>query len=448
MLNVAKIDKQERSAGEQKGSVVVEQVSKRFRKTTLAKKSYDTFKSGVVGGLRLSHRVADGYFYALNDITVNLSPGQSVGIIGRNGSGKSTLLKLIAGIYHPDSGRVAVNGKLSALIELGAGFHPDFSGRENVYLGGIMYGLSRKEIDARFNDIVSFAELEDFIDDPVRTYSSGMYMRLGFSLAIHTDPDVLLVDEVLAVGDASFVHRCHDVISEFRRKGKTLVFVTHDLPSVVRWCDEAVWLDKGVVRKRGNPKLVIDSYLGALKDDEEQFLEYDNSQRHSLQTQAPKDAATACQRQDNEHRWGSREVEILNVSIHDKSDSKRWIFDTDEPVCIEIEYVVNSAVEDLVFGIGVLRADGAVVHGTNTEIEDVKVPIASRCGARGVVKYVIDALGLVEDTYYIDVAAHRSDGAAYDYHHQQYKFVVRCDKRYHGIWVPAHRWEFCNVDGV
>src|ERR687897_686342 len=174
---------------------------------------------------------------------------------------KSTMLKLVAGITRPTSGTVTVNGRISALIELGAGFHPEISGRENVFINGIMLGLSKKEIAKRFDSIVEFAELEDFIDAPVKTYSSGMYMRLGFAVAIHVDPDVLLVDEVLAVGDEGFTHKCLDKFAEFKRRGRTVLLVTHALDLVTRFCDEALWLDSGVARVQGDPKRVVDAYL-------------------------------------------------------------------------------------------------------------------------------------------------------------------------------------------
>src|SRR5574337_2089544 len=203
-------------------------------------------------------------FQALKGVTLAVERGQTLGIIGCNGSGKSTLLKLLARILQPDSGRVEVNGKVSALLELGAGFHPEFTGRENVLINGIVLGLTKKEVKRRFPEIVRFAELEPFIDEPVRTYSSGMYMRLGFAVAVHTDPDILLIDEVLAVGDEIFQKKCAEKIVEFQRKGKTIILVSHDLSAAERWCDEVVWLDEGAVRGRGTPKQVIGLYLQAI----------------------------------------------------------------------------------------------------------------------------------------------------------------------------------------
>jgi len=418
------------------GGVRIDSVSKRFRRRTVKKKSYSTVKSSLLSRISERRRDRGNLLTALEDISIEVAPGSALGVIGRNGSGKSTLLKLIAGIYQPSEGQVSVNGKVSALIELGAGFHPDFSGRENVYLGGIMYGLSRKQIDARFDDIVGYAELEDFIDDPVRTYSSGMYMRLGFSLAIHSDPDILLIDEVLAVGDAAFVHRCKETISEFKRQGKTLIFVTHDLASVARWCDQAIWLEKGVIQQRGEPRRIIDSYLGRIESEEEVKLQKSNQAE-----------AIDAKLIDTEQRWGNLDVEITDVQMLGVDGSSKWLFHSDEGAVVEVSYKINTEVDDLVFGVGVLRDDGLEVHGNNTDIDQLEVPIpeASEVASfpvEGVYRYKISRLGLLEGSYYLDVAAHRSDGVPFDYHHRVHKFSVRSAEKYSGVYTPEHSWEF------
>ncbi|MBE3110055.1 MAG: ABC transporter ATP-binding protein, partial [Acidobacteria bacterium] len=200
------------------------------------RKQFATLKSALVSGTLLSDLRPEETFPAVRHVSFAVPAGTTYGIIGRNGSGKSTMLKLVAGITKPTSGEMRVHGKISALIELGAGFHPEISGRENVFINGIMLGLTKREITRRFDEIVEFAELKDFIDAPVKTYSSGMYMRLGFAVAIHVDPDVLLVDEVLAVGDEGFTHKCLDKFAEFRRRGKTILLVTHSLGLVERFC--------------------------------------------------------------------------------------------------------------------------------------------------------------------------------------------------------------------
>src|SRR5881396_594588 len=236
------------------------------------RKQFATLKSALLTGSLIQDLRPEEKFPALQDVSFVVPAGKTYGIIGRNGSGKSTALKLVAGITRPTSGTVNVTGRISALIELGAGFHPEISGRENVFINGIMLGLSKREVARRFDEIVEFAELQDFIDAPVKTYSSGMYMRLGFAVAIHVDPDVLLVDEVLAVGDEGFTHKCLDKFAEFRRRGRTILLVTHSLSLVERFCDEALWLDVGHARTHGDPKRVVDAYLTAVEKTEEQQM--------------------------------------------------------------------------------------------------------------------------------------------------------------------------------
>src|ERR671914_2921492 len=241
-------------------AIEVSHASKVYRRYS-RRRQFATLKSALLSGSLIRDLHPDETFPAVRDVSFTVPPGQTLGVIGRNGSGKSTILKLVAGITKPTTGEVKVNGRISALIELGAGFHPEISGRENVFINGIMLGLSKREVARRFDEIVEFAELRDFIDAPVKTYSSGMYTRLGFAVAIHVDPDVLLVDEVLAVGDEGFTHKCLDKFGEFKRRGKTILLVTHTLALVERFCDEAIWLDSGRVRGAGDPKRVVAAYL-------------------------------------------------------------------------------------------------------------------------------------------------------------------------------------------
>src|SRR5882757_2223476 len=235
-------------------------------------RQFATLKSALLQRSILRDLSPTETFPALEDVSFTVAQGRTYGVIGRNGSGKSTALKLVAGITKPTSGTVTVRGRISALIELGAGFHPEISGRENVFINGIMLGLTKREITARFDEIVEFAELENFIDAPVKTYSSGMYMRLGFAVAIHVDPDLLLVDEVLAVGDEGFTHKCLDKFAEFRRRGKTILLLTHSLGLAHAFCDEAVWLDDGRVSGTGDPRRVVGGYLSAVEQGEETLL--------------------------------------------------------------------------------------------------------------------------------------------------------------------------------
>jgi lipopolysaccharide transport system ATP-binding protein len=244
-------------------AVEIDNVSKRFRRNT-ERPGVHTLKSLLTRDLwRRSHHDASFELVALSEVSASIKAGTTFGIIGRNGSGKSTLLKLITRIYKPDAGEIRVKGRVAALIELGAGFHPELTGRENILINGIILGLSRAEIRRRTDSIIAFAELEDFIDDPVRTYSSGMYMRLGFSVAVNVDPEILLIDEVLAVGDLEFTRKCKERMNEFRAAGKTIVLVTHDVGMAGEWCDQAMWLDHGSAMKVGAASEVVKAYVDA-----------------------------------------------------------------------------------------------------------------------------------------------------------------------------------------
>jgi len=236
------------------------------------RRQFATLKSALLSGTVLRDLRPDETFAAVKNVSFRVKTGATYGIIGRNGSGKSTMLKLVAGITKPTEGTVDVKGRISALIELGAGFHPEISGRENVFINGIMLGLTKREVARRFDEIVEFAELQDFIDAPVKTYSSGMYMRLGFAVAINVDPDVLLIDEVLAVGDESFTHKCLDKFAEFRKRGKTVLLVTHSLNLVEKFCDEVLWLDAGRIHGEGDPRRVVSAYISDVAKSEEKHL--------------------------------------------------------------------------------------------------------------------------------------------------------------------------------
>src|SRR6187397_1552472 len=268
-------------------------VAKIYRKYA-RRKQFATLKSALLKGSLIQDLQPDETFPALQGVSFNVPAGRTYAIIGRNGSGKSTALKLVAGITKPTTGTVKVQGRISALIELGAGFHPEISGRENVFINGIMLGLTKREVARRFDEIVEFAEMENFIDAPVKTYSSGMYMRLGFAVAIHVDPEVLLVDEVLAVGDEGFTHKCLDKFAEFKRRGKTILLVTHSLGLVERFCDDALWMDGGQLKVQGDPKRVVGAYVTDVeKSEEEQLAAADARAQESATTVSPDEPASA-----------------------------------------------------------------------------------------------------------------------------------------------------------
>ncbi len=407
-------------------AVQVRDVFKFYKKNAESHK-FLTIKSALVNKTLFGDIQAGERFEALRGVSFDVEAGKTLGIIGENGSGKSTLLKILAGISKPTAGEVVTRGRISALIELGAGFHPEISGRENIFINGVILGLTRKQIQERYAEIVRFAELEEFIDNPVKSYSSGMFMRLGFSIATNVNPDILLIDEVLAVGDASFVPKCLDKINEFRRHGKTIIFVSHDLATIERICDDVIWIKKGKIEMRGYPKRVTDAYLEYVgKKDEVK----------SLALHGEEEAASG---REKEKRWGSREIEISNVRMFDAANNEKYIFQVDEPLAIQFDVEAHSAESDFVFGIGVFNGEGISCYGSNTLLENYS---ARQIQGKGNVRLTVPALGLVNGTYFLDIAVHKRDGYPFDYHHFQYSFKVVSSHRDVGIARIPHRWEF------
>jgi ABC-type polysaccharide/polyol phosphate transport system ATPase subunit len=307
-------------------AVVVEDVSKRFR---LYHERNRSLKAAVMRGGRARYEE----FWALRNVSLEIKEGTTYGLIGENGSGKSTLLKCIAKILRPDAGRIRTRGKMAALLELGSGFHPELSGRENVFLNGSILGLSKRDLTARFDEIVGFAGLERFIDQPVKNYSSGMYVRLGFSVAINIDPEILLVDEVLAVGDAVFQRRCHEKFADFRRAGKTVVMVSHAAEAMRTMCDEVAWLQEGRLVSQGKPAEVVDTYVDQGHEDRVETTEA-------------------------ESRWGSGEVRITGAELLDAKGRPVTHPSTGDQVTFRVRYRTEQPVAKPVFGLAIETIDG------------------------------------------------------------------------------------------
>jgi ABC-type polysaccharide/polyol phosphate transport system ATPase subunit len=445
-------------------AITVTNASKTYRRYS-RRRQFSTLKSALLSRSLIGNLKPDETFSAVRDVTFTVPKGRTLGVIGRNGSGKSTLLKLVAGITKPSTGVVDVQGRISALIELGAGFHPEISGRENVFINGIMLGLTKREVTRRFDEIVDFAEMKEFIDAPVKTYSSGMYVRLGFAVAIHVDPDVLLVDEVLAVGDEGFTHKCLDKFAEFKRRGKTILLVTHSLGLVERFCDEALWMDSGEMKGMGDPKRVVGAYITAVEVSEErQLAAADVRARESAAVVSPDHPASAVlpdhpletvegpadMFRATEGRWGSREVEITDVQLHGPNGDAGHVFHSGEPLTVRMALRSPLEIDDFVIGIGLFNAEGVCCYGTNTSIEQLKgVRIFGDAEAR----FTIQSLDLVEGTYKLDVAIHKFDGYPYDYHRLLYTFRVKSRTKDVGIYRPRHEWDssdtlvFTRVDG-
>ena len=418
------------------------------------RRQFATLKSALLSGSLIRDLKPDDVFPAVRNVSFTVPAGRTLGVIGRNGSGKSTLLKLVAGITKPSVGEVVVRGRISALIELGAGFHPEISGRENVFINGIMLGLTKKEITRRFDEIVEFAEMEEFIDAPVKTYSSGMYMRLGFAVAIHVDPDVLLVDEVLAVGDEGFTHKCLDKFAEFKRRGKTILLVTHSLGLVERFCDEALWMDGGAVKGMGDPKRVVGAYITDVEASEEEQLAAGDARAQETATAISPDEPAAAVLPDNpletatnpvdmfratEGRWGSREIEITDVALVGPDGERAHVFHSGDRLDVRMRLRAPVAIEDFVVGVGIFNAEGLCCYGTNTSIEELK---GQRIFGDAEAVFSIESLDLVEGTYKLDVAVHKVDGYPYDYHRLLHTFRVKSRTKDVGIYRPRHTWQF------
>ena len=414
-------------------AIVAHDLAKSYRRF-IHQNQFRTLKSALLTGSLLSDLQADETFAALDGVSFEIPKGAFFGVIGENGSGKSTLLKLLAGISKPTKGSLEVRGRVSALIELGAGFHPEISGRENVAINGIMLGLTKREVAERFDDIVDFAELWDFIDAPVKNYSSGMYARLGFAVAVHAEPDVLLVDEVLAVGDEAFSRKCLDKINDFRRRGRTIVIVTHGLGLVEQMCDEAIWLRHGKVAGKGDAHRVVGAYLSYVAEAENRSLKAANDAARDI---PERDGAPSGSYQPG--RWGSGEVEITALRLLDPTGRERHVYVSGEPLTIALSVRAKKPCEDFVFGVGLFTADGTSVYGTNTEIESLH---AEHLEGEAEVRFTVDKLDLVPGTYLLDVAAHRKDGTPYDYHRGLHSFRTKSRLGDVGIWRPTHRWSF------
>ena len=360
------------AAGPRAAAITASGLTKVYRKHA-QRNQFKTLKSALLTGSVLSDLAPDETFTALDDVSFEVPRGSTFGVIGENGSGKSTLLKLVSGITKPTRGSLQVEGRVSALIELGAGFHPEISGRENVVINGIMLGLTRKEVDRRFDEIVEFAELADFIDAPVKTYSSGMYMRLGFAVAIHVDPEVLLIDEVLAVGDEAFTRKCLDKIAEFRRRGKTILFVTHTLGLVEKMCDDALWLRHGKAVRRGDPKRIVDAYLTYVAGGEDERLAAGQARALAASSgegrRRGRGGGPAAGRLPRGALGQPRGRDPRRALPRRARAGRATSSCPARRVSVALDVHAREPVDDFVFGIGLFSADGTSVYGTNTDIE-------------------------------------------------------------------------------
>jgi ABC-2 type transport system ATP-binding protein len=372
-------------------AVSVENVWKYFR---LYHEKNQYLKSTLLRGRRARY----DEFWALKGVDFEIPFGSTFGIIGSNGSGKSTLLKCLAGILSPDKGSVSCNGRMAALLELGAGFHPDLSGRENIYLNGAILGMTRSEIDRKLEEIIDFSGLEKFVDTPVKNYSSGMVVRLGFAVATNVDPEILIIDEVLAVGDESFQHRCHEKIESFRQEGRTIILVSHGLMQVAQLCSTVAWLEKGVIQEIGPSYEVIGKYAG---------------QSH--------DAAPKIEGEIGE-RWGSHEAEITRAEFVAADGVPVHVLKSGEPISLQIDYTAHMPIKEPVFGIRITHLHGTNVWGSNTKRMGFQPATLNNSGT---ITLNIPELPILAGTYDLTVAlTDQHETYEYDHWERRVRFDV------------------------
>ena len=361
--------------------------------------------------------------WAVQEMSYEIMKGETVGFVGTNGSGKSTMLKLASRIIKPTEGRIEVDGRVSALLEMGAGFHHDLTGRENVYLNAALMGLEQEQINLVYDDIVEFSEIGDFIDVPVKHYSSGMYMRLAFSVAVHVKPDILFIDEILSVGDQSFQNKCFDRIHALQRSNMTIVIVSHDLRSMQNLCDRLIWINRGEMVMTGEPRKVLSEYTTfTRKQEQEKILD----KIQGLNEQA---------------RWGSGEVKITALRLLDEEGQPAQNFRSNEPLVIEIDYEATEAIENPQFSLAIFRQDGIQINSPNSHTAGLELGTIEGTGC---VRYRIDSLALLPSVYNLTVAIHDYQGVhTFDYRDRAYTFQITYTDRpeTHGIVSFPATWE-------
>ncbi len=356
---------------------------------------------------------------ALKDINFIVKKGEAIGIIGENGSGKSTLLKIIANILRPSMGSVRINGKITPFLELGVGFQPDLTAKENIYLYGAVMGLSDREIDAKLEEILDFSGLKRFEDTKLKNLSSGMQVRLAFSTAIQTDPEILLMDEVLAVGDMEFQQKCFDVFQRYMKEKKTVVFVSHDLNSVRRFCSRALLLRQGEQVAFGDTNEMIDKYV------------YGIGETNGLKIDATKNI------EKQKTRWGNKKVEITDVRFVDKFSKENTTFYSGDPMSIRINYNVNASVDSLVIGIAIYSDNGILYYGTNTDIQKFMV---NTTNGENEIKFYIHNLIMMEGKFHLTVAAHSKEHIPYDWLDKRFSFTVIKKGNNAGLFEIPSEW--------
>ena len=400
--------------------IKIENVTKKFK---LYSDRPLSIKENIVRGMKNTYKE----FYALNDVSFEVKKGSTIGLIGKNGSGKSTLLKMINRTMFPDKGKITINGKIASLIELGAGFHPELSGRENIYNNATIFGFSKEEIDKRLPEIIEFSELEEFIDNTLRTYSSGMYARLAFSVAIHVDADILLVDEILGVGDINFQSKCANKIYEMKRNGTTIILVTHDMSTIDRLCDYAVWLDHGKKIAEGSPKEIQNAYLKYMAEEQEERQKLEETKEKMKEEEKDTEVEKEDVRKKITHlgeHFGNGNVIFTSCKLLDEKGVDRRSFNTGQKIKLQTEYLCQVDPKDLQVNIGfeISNTQGIYIYGTNTSREGYK---KIKLQKKGIIEVELENLKLLPGDYNIGIAiADLEEKASYDHYRSIAQFKI------------------------
>lgn len=403
----------------------------------------------------------------LKNISFSVKQGEALGLIGENGCGKSTTLKLLTRIMYPDSGEINIKGRVSSLIELGAGFHPDMSGRENIYTNAAIFGLTRKEINAKVDEIIAFSELEQYIDNPVRTYSSGMYTRLAFAVAINVNAQILLIDEILAVGDTNFQEKCFNKLREIKAKGTTIVIVSHSLGQIEQFCDRTIWINNGQIVLDGSPRDVHPEYLDYMGRKREKSIELEKKRIEAVkenESESEESAEytldiieanvedSAINEEQNDavdgpiieektriERWGNGNARITNIRTKTIEGEYKSVFRTGETIIFDVDIEVYRVVEDVVFGIGIFRTDGVQCYGTNTTIDKCKYNVLKE---NGKLEICLSDCMLLPGEYSVDLAIQYGIGLPVDYYTKAYKFHMYSPILDVGVARIEHAWSY------
>ena len=410
--------------------IEVRNLSKLFR---ISYEKKDTLFASIKG---MMNHLQYSDLWALKDINFDVNKGESIGIIGENGSGKTTLLKILVGILTPTAGYSKIFGKIAPFLELGVGFNEDLTGRENIYLYSYIMGLSKDEIDKKLDNIIKFSGLERFIDSKLSTYSSGMRIRLGFSTAIQSESDIFLIDEVLAVGDMKFQHKCFEVFRNLKKQRKTILFVSHDLNAIKKICDKALLLKEGKQVVFGESKYVSDLYVyssiienGKINGLKGRNLTYTKKEFKNMEK---------LKKQVNV-RWGEKEVEITKIKLFDKFNKKNNLFVSGDPLKIRIYYKNNENIKDLDFGIGIFYEDGRHCFGTTTEVENYPLKNIKK---EGFIDCYIKRLSMQEGNFYLNVIALNKKHYHYDWHNKMYMFkVIKINNLDQGMFNLDCKWK-------